>query len=408
MTVQSHTHQLSERSRLARIPAWVYGVLLLLVIIPFTIVVLSMLRNGNDYPAHIKFALAFEWTGNFGRPLPHFLYHFILIALSRLLPIADAIQRLTVAALALGLLNYLALGIMCLNLIAPWLRSIRLPLRFILAIVVTLTLLLVGPINLLTWASENLYRGYITSNSFHNPTIVLAKPFALAVFLFALSAFDTKSITPGKLIIYAVLALAGTLAKPSYAIAFIPALGLVTLFRLIQRKPINWSVLLTVGLPVVGVLGWQYFFYHTEGVRGFDLAPLKVIGSFSGTLGLGWSITLSFLFPIVVYLTQWRVARRDLAVNLAWVALLVALAYYLLIAERVGWEDGNFYWGVEVGLWILFIVSLRLNVQVLLTNPRNSITFRMAMISLVIFALHVIGGMALYVVHLSPNWRDWL
>jgi hypothetical protein len=390
----------------SRLPVWAFGLTAALIVILFLPLTFSMVRYGNDYPGHIASAIAFETNGQFDRPRPQFLYHFSLIGIGHLLPISDTTQRLSMAAVLLGVITYLVTGVLLLIPAVSWLQTTRPPRRSILGIAVALALMFIGPINLLTWGTPNLLYGYLTGNTFHNPTVLLSKPFALIVFWYGAQAFSGRQRHFRQYLICAVIAFFGTLAKPSYSIAFIPALALAVFYCLVRHRPLDWGLLATIAIPILGVLGWQYF-YHSDSMGGFEFAPLKVAELFPGSLGPWLSIALSLLFPVTLYILNWQKAHQDCLLNLAWLSFLIALAYYLLLAERADWQDGNFYWGVEVALWLLMIMSLRSLILRLLASTAQR-TWLFAWLPIGLFTLHVIGGVALYVTHLMANWRNWL
>src|SRR5690606_10371708 len=96
---------------------------------------------------------------------------------------------------------------------------------------------------------------------YHNPTIVLLKPLALGLFLYAVGVFSAQGHfhTRGAWAAAFVLTVLCGLAKPNYLIVLLPTLGLVTVYRLLKKQPVNWPLLLSIALPAVVLLGLQFF-----------------------------------------------------------------------------------------------------------------------------------------------------
>lgn len=350
----------------------------------------NMIATGSDYPPHIGWAA----SGELATRTPHFLYHVTLALVHRLTPAADY----TPAALVVGLGCYLALAVLAYSLLRPALTGRGAPAA---SLILALALLLVGPINLFTLLTGNLYLGYINPNTYHNPTTLLLKPLALGVFLFTLRGLRGESAPWWMIAASAVLGALSTLAKPSLALALLPALPLLIGLRMLRRQPITGRLLIIgVGLPVFGVLLWQYlYFTGASSQSGFEIAPFKVINSLTDSL---WPrLLLSLAFPGAVYLL-YPGSRRDLAVNSAWLLLAIAFTQFVLLAERDHWRDANFYWGCEVGLFILFLMTMRFFLRQPGGDDGRALLKRRLCLSL--FALHLIGGLTIYIFHLGPNY----
>ena len=84
---------------------------------------------------------------------------------------------------------------------------------------------------------------------------------------------------------------------------------------------------------------------------------------------LGTKFVLSLLFPVGVYVLYFREARTSLRLNLSWLAFLVGASFTYLVAEKKRVLDGNFTWGAQVALFVLFVESVALVVR---STPVNS------------------------------------
>jgi hypothetical protein len=199
-----------------------------------------------------------------------------------------------------------------------------------------------------------------------------------------------------------------TLAKPNYAICIGPALFLLAAYRCSRKQYVNWRLLTLGAFASIGVvLAWQYLFHRTSGMGGFGFAPFKVMGYLSPE-NLPLKFVLSILFPACVYFSYFRQARRDLALNLAWLAFLFGAFYTYFIIEPREWQSGNFLWSGAITLLILFVVSFIFFVQQMLNNARerpqkSARTYLCVMV----FGLHLVSGLIWYYVQLTYPLYTW-
>jgi hypothetical protein len=276
--------------------------------------------------------------------------------------------------------------------------------RLLSAMLFTLILMLVAPINLLTLNAHNLYFGYIAPHSYHNPTIILLLPLAFGVFLFALRVFNDKPVSVPWVLVCAGIAALSTIAKPNYAICLLPALALCTLYALVRKQPIDWRLLLVgIVIPTVEVIIWQFFYYRYQGVGGFAFAPFQVMEAFSpGTLLP--KLILSILFPALVLILYFKDATRDLAMRLSWLAFLFGAFYTYFLIDSVVWAAGNFGWSGEVTLLILFITSTFFVIRQYQSTRQWTPRLGICAAALV---LHLVSGSIFYLPHLTSAWNTW-
>jgi hypothetical protein len=272
-----------------------------------------------------------------------------------------------------------------------------------------LALMLVAPINVLT--PDTLYFGYITPNVYHNPTVTLMKPLALLLFWSALRVYDSGFAGRhiGWMAIYAVLTVACIMAKPSFVIVLLPALAVVTLYRLMKRQHINWWLLVGgIVIPAGALLGLLSLLWRSSGV-GFD--PLRTFWEWSihydpnANALLLPKLLLSILFPLVVYAVYFRAAIKNLALNLAWAAFLFGAFYTYFLVELGDIPSGNMVWSAQSSLFILFVVSavfvLRQNRRLLSGEERHF--SRAFVLCAAVFALHLACGLIWYAVHMTST-----
>jgi hypothetical protein len=394
-----------SRVRVTPLPLGFFSIIVILLFAP---VVINMISAGNDAVANIRYAAAWEQSGFFGRPRPHFLFQVLVIAASRFMPGSN---NFALAGALVSILFYLFLGLIIYLLVAPlWNRSSS-RFRSFATIAFSLGLMLVAPINLLTLAQQNLYWGYIRIHSYHNPPMTLLMPFALLLFLLSVRVFKGEQASVLLILSSTAVVFLGTIAKPSYAICLLPALALITLIALLQKQSIDWRLLMVgIVIPLGVVLFWQSQYHAAAGMGKFVIEPFKVMAFYSDNLLP--KFLLSILFPAFILVVYWKNTLYDKFMQLAWLTFLVGASYTYLLAETEGWTvnwtDANFTWSAEITLFVLFVAStlffLRQNAADLMERRFN---WKIST-SLVLLALHLVSGIIFYISSLSPNWRDWL
>jgi hypothetical protein len=326
-----------------------------------------------DYALHAEWAREIAETGRVS--VPHPLFHFLTVIVHALVPrrlaelvrpgpdAAPADPSYLLAAMIVGTGAWVALALVLYRrlratggdgsraaesaggagswTVAGW----------------TLALMLLGPISFFTWHRHQMYLGYITPGVFHNPTVALVKPLALAWFW---SVARPRAKATGWLV-SALLAVAATLAKPSFTVAFLPALVLWLLFAWRDERfsEVRAGVAsLAIGGVVVALQAW---------LRGSGdasllvVAPLEVMGFYSPRWLIPFLFVLSTAFPLAAALAHRREVLRDRPLQLAWLTFVVAAGYGYVLAEAdPNTGSGNWLWSGQIALFVLLAETLLL------------------------------------------------
>ena len=128
-----------------------------------------------DYAPHAGWAQQLAETGRIGAPHP--LFHLLTAAVHALLPVPSYLA----AAVVVGSAAQVGLALVLYRLILAD-QERPTPPEAWAAAGWALALMLLGPISVFTWSRHQLYLGYIMPNVFHNPTVTLLKPLAVAWF----------------------------------------------------------------------------------------------------------------------------------------------------------------------------------------------------------------------------------
>ncbi|MCS6872700.1 MAG: hypothetical protein NZ571_14730 [Anaerolineae bacterium] len=365
-------------------------VLLSLVIVAvFTPVAYGFYRlYPGDFIGHQDFAEGMEKNGEVKRP--HVLYHVIFTMLRNCM----GNQGIEGVFLLMATFLYVMIGIgLFLSL------SLHAPAAIMKISLLSIVVLLLVSKPIYIWFNLPQFIGYINYVSHHNPTQILLTVFVVPVSLIALRAISPQPYRNLNQRIFlisfsALIVLLLSVSKPSYSIALLPALGLVVLYRLLRRLPIDWTLLIiSIIFPSLTLLSVQYVTaYIAEQETAIGIGQLEF---FRVHRLQAWEVfvrlTLSILFPAVVYRLYISEALKNDYLNLAWLTFGVSLAWSYLLHEqgnRLG--DGNFVWSSYVSLFVLMFSTV-----LFLLKQHAAESFRLScrfVVSGVAFLLHVGSG----------------
>jgi hypothetical protein len=211
---------------------------------------------------------------------------------------------------------------------------------------------------------DHKYLGVYTPNPFHNQTYMATRPFNIAA-MFAYSRLmdpelKDKRITNG--LLFSLWLLLGTLAKPSFTLAFGSMAFVSLMVRLIREKGKNVREIFLIGctfLPTVAVLLIQF-----GGVFG----PSSHAGE-AGGIGFGFfsawkvymtNIPLAILFGTAfpLWMLIWNAGRmKDHVFYRLSMGLLLTgfLEFAFLFEKGDRFIHMNFCWGYMHGLFFAFL-----------------------------------------------------
>ncbi len=361
----------------------------------------------------------------------HFLYHLLTIGVHRVLPVSWLQAHFLVVLAA-----RVASALIVWRLVRQSLRDRNTADDALLAILVSLGLLSASAISFVTWERGNYYLGYIAPNLTVSQTLVVLQPLALVTFLAVIQGLAAPAPGPSRrnLLLIAVLASVSTLAKPSYVMVLLPALGILLLartpslrmvprsrrdlFQILRRLPGELKPALTFGLgfvPVLAGVGWIYVstFLAVQGPdagekAGVRIAPFLVMAFLQRVVGAdshvaAWlfaKFLLSIVFPTAVAVAYFSRIRHDIRFQLAWLQFAFGLLYMYLFAEAPSFGAGNFTWSAHIALFILFVVSALILIEQTLASVgsrwRGLVATRAAALCFAALVLHVVGGIGMY------------
>ncbi len=233
----------------------------------------------------------------------------------------------------------------------------------ILRAFVVYLLMIAAPVMLLAGLDGRFYYGYIGLANYHNPTIILLRPFALLSFWMICAVIEKNTRYSWKMILVSVLLVTfSAFVKPSYIFCLFPALLLMIVWAIYRTQAVDTRFLfcgvLLPGLVVLGLQGYFTYLSANSGGSKIIISALTVESGFSDFLAV--KFLLSIIFPLTVFLVGGSEIHKDPVVLLAWCGFLIGAAQAYLLAESGSrlW-DGNFRWGAQIMLFLLLVVEAR-------------------------------------------------
>ncbi|MFN5367009.1 MAG: hypothetical protein ACK5C8_00500 [Roseiflexaceae bacterium] len=352
-------------------PSWFWGTTLVIAALWGAVTWDYVRMNAGDWGIHITHAYQLM---NHGKFISHFLFQAMLIGIHYL---SIGLLSLELAAVVLVIL------IMALICLVLWNMGARVWPQPLFLVGTTLLVCLSAPIAVLYAVDGHLYTGYFATNVFHNPTVLMVKPLALLHVLMLISFF-THAPHDDDRVWWGVLwgiTLLGVLAKPSYAIAMIPAHGLVVGWRLWQRHP--WwrrdiATLIISASAFAIPLIIQFVMLYYAGSRSIGIKSLSDITAsacmastqpfWSCVIVLYGTAIIKGIASAAILLIIWRVVPRitqHIDIQLLGIASMIGIVYAYVMREGVGSGGvsemdnyGNFGWSIQIILFLCMAVAI--------------------------------------------------
>jgi len=382
----------------------------ILILISLLIYVPVMLRvvPESDFLIHFKFAEDFRAFKNDSH-ISYPLYHYSINLVTNLLNPDTAEEGIVIAyysGFAIAILMQIATAIITLILIY---RAAPIFINRRIAVIYSLTalgLVTIAPITLFHLNAQDMQAGYSYPTFYHNPTIIMLKPFAIILFILSVRVFEEQ--TPSNMFIIgtAAISIATVMAKPSYTIALLPGLSLVALYTWFRKKTVHWKLLIFgIIIPNIPLLLTQFLFTFARGESSLDFRPFFIAIRLSGdTFMIIATFLLSILFPLAVAVLYRKRAIRDTSIILSWVIFFIGSVYfYLLVEDGPQLYHRNFQWTTSITVFIVFLAHALFFIKHRAEAMSKSGTNLKDRIIIVIFILHSLNGVYWYLAHLLAD-----
>lgn len=398
MSITSEPESLNNNSKPPLLALLLTVIVAILVSTPM---ILKLSSSAYDYIVHAD--LATRMQADKTVLTPHFLLQACIIVVQRIVPLSANTAEAVVVIIAItstAALLFRLLQQTC----SSWLAG-----------GVTVGLLLAVPLPLLAPLDHHLYLGYIGITVYHNPTILLLKPFA--ILMFGALCTRQESIGVPEIIVTALATTACALAKPSYIIVILPALLISAVSPHIRHQLTRRSILVIAGIifPALCVLAGQYLYTYSSsqlpgvyaGKSQIIFAPLAVMAHMSAWLP--GKLLLSLAFPLTVASCYFRDLCHNFRLQFAWICFAIGAGYTYLLAESgPRMMQGNFGWSGQITLFILFAVSAEfVSNQFTAKLGAEPAQKNKLFLCAAVFMLHVISGVVFYAAEYSASERFW-
>ncbi len=368
-----------------------------------------------DFPFHIATAETFAATGAI--TVPHFLLQLLLGTVlfvagdAPATPIALAFFSALYAVAAMMICWFIARGGTAEGV--PSARSSRGIGALAASVLLAIAVIVAAPV--LPREELPVYLiGYFPPNVYHNPTMLLAKPFLVLALAAAMAAITrTGPATARELAGLSLPVLFLGAAKPNYLGCLMPALVLVGVWRVPgpQREFAARRIAGMCGAAFL-ILAATYVRYRAERrfETGIVFAPLAVIAHYVpvDAASIVSSVLASVAFPLMVTALWPRLAWRDRAMSLAWAGAIIGLLFSYLAAEAGPREfDGNFLWTGQMGVFVLFVATAAFVRRQL--AERSRLDMLRIVPAAIVLLLHVEAGFRHVTVKVPPAawWALW-
>lgn len=347
----------------------------------------------TDYLAHIQFAkdmLAAHWPQS-----PHFIYQIVLVLVSKLFGIPLGISNARLITTAMVFLSGVIIYLSFFEKESPKNNRAR-----IINICAVSGILISMPVPLFYFFDKSLYFGYISMNVLHNPTVVMLKP--TAILLFLLFCKNMMNNENRKIPLISALVIISALVKPNFIMCFIPAVLIYFILKKNKNRQLFISVSCIV-VPGILVLLWQFLFTYTGTPNGggIQLSPFFVYKIYSNLWKAPFKLLLSIAFPLSILIFYWQEIKNNFMIQFSVLLFLISLAFFYLMAEYPVPNSGNFWWGSQVTLFIVFIsttsyFTTKILNPALTNNSLNILRQKNISIPLLLFFSHIIAGIYYY------------
>lgn len=386
-----------------------YLFFLVLIFLIYAIAVISLIYSDHystDIKTHIRFAQKFLEYSLEGKLyfIPHPLFHVLLIGFHLIF----GSWELSAAILLVFLIG-LIFNIQILYIS----KELRLSFFSIDSIIFSFVLLIVSsiyipPLN--NWLSPQyfsvMFSGSGTPNILHNPTYYLVKVFVLPLFYFALKLLKNPSeLNKRKIMFFTLFLSLSILAKPNFALSFIPVFAFLYTCGSIKEQNSIYQILknlfLMFLLPVV-ILFLQFFVSYMAGPRDSNVSIcFFCVWSHWSKIPL-LSIFLGIGFPLYIYLLHLKRNLNDINYKFAWLNFLFALGVAIFFYETdYRLLAGNFFWGYNLSLFLLFYVSILDFGKYLKESYKNRNLEIRLYGAIILLVLHIAGGIYHFSIYMN-------
>lgn len=200
------------------------------------------------------------------------------------------------------------------------------------------------------------YAEQCAANPVHNPTILFVRPFGIICFtefcLF-IKHYLNKTNYKKNLILFALFSALSILAKPSFALVFLPAMGAVVLIYMILNRTIKIGILSLLAVIPSAILLLFQFVAPIPGGRTLSVGIQ--FGSFSNFTWRQVICVSVVTFPVPIILFCRRALKENVYYQVSMIALLIGWLQMFCLTNG---PTGDFSWGYDLSVQFATLVSV--------------------------------------------------
>lgn len=337
-----------------------------------------------DYNGHTYVYLPKFLTGNWlegWETVPYFMWHVSVIFLYKILYIP-----LEVSAAVISCIFACAAYLVTYRMIQKVIEALSLAESSAKAAFIAFGLSMVQSFYLPWFDVGERYMGVYSINPVHNPTQMCVKVFSLLCFALVYDILETIQTPDRKGVFFKVekglkkyyflLALflfLSTLAKPTFAQMFIPAVGFLMLYQWLKKLLTkdgsakeyfrHCLSMLYCSIPSLLYISLQFVDYYIAGGNNNSDTSVVITGwlevwrLFSENIAV--SVLVSMAFPLFVILIDLRYFLTSTMGKLALTAYGVSFLEAALLGEQgAKFSHGNFLWALTSGMLLVWITCV--------------------------------------------------
>ena len=206
-----------------------------------------------------------------------------------------------------------------------------------------------------------IYQRQCGANPWHNPTITFVRPLGLLALYFFIKYLDSPESEEGRryLILFSIFSALSVFAKPSFMMAFLPALGVYTFLFWMKDLKGNFFIVRHIFvsvLPTIVILILQFLFFqfYNDG----NVSPVKFqVGGFSEftPYEIIKVCIATFPIPLVGLILYGKEIVDSIYSRIGYMALAFGAMEMFLFTNGA---TGDFSWGYDLAVGFITIVTL--------------------------------------------------
>jgi hypothetical protein len=239
----------------------------------------------------------------------------------------------------------------------------------------------------------NLYRFNYAMTSWHNSTIIFLMPFAIMLFYYMF----TKELNFKNILITFILIALNVSIKPSFIFVLIPLLCFVIFKDLfsnkLTQKNLYYLSYVLFSIVVISIQYYVIYIVYQNNIKSVEkvtieltFIPFTMFYKIK-LLNLPLALTLSYLFPIIYFLSICRTKITFINV-LTILSVIIAILIYFTVSETgIRRDHGNFYWQIIPSSFILYLFTF-----ISFMQNSNLLSIKTKLFLKLVFVLNVLFG----------------